>query len=259
MNLTHTDFQYAIVVPCYNEEKRLPFYKFLHFAAEHKEVLLCFVNDGSTDKTMSVLRALRLKSPQNIIIFDMPQNGGKAEAVRQGMLHVYNSYPMESIGFLDADLATLPEEYLSMAQFKQEKMKYGAVVGSRIQRLGAEINRDESRSFFSSVVKLVIRNILKTRFQDTQCGAKIFHRVLIPHIFNTPFLTPWLFDVEIFLRIQKKFGKSTLHQGILEYPLMQWTEIGESKLGLKHKIKIPLELLKLYKQYKFKLSVRQIG
>ena len=62
-------------------------------------------------------------------------------------------------------------------------------------------------------------------------------------------MTPWLFDVEIFLRLQKKFGKTTLQKGVLEYPLMHWTEVGDSRLKLKDSIKIPLQLTKLYYQY----------
>ena len=157
---------------------------------------------------------------------------------------------MDLLGFLDADLATLPEEWLMMAKYKENYPQFGAIVGSRIQRLGANIKRDDNRSFFSSVIKKAIKRLLKTSFQDTQCGAKIFNRSLIPFLFNQSFSTPWLFDVEIFLRLQKKFGKTTLQNGVLEYPLMHWTEVGDSRLTLKHSIKIPLQLFQLYREYK---------
>jgi dolichyl-phosphate beta-glucosyltransferase len=179
----------------------------------------------------------------------MPQNGGKSEAVRQGMLYTEKKFNAELLGFLDADLATKPEEWLQMAKYKEQYPQFGAIVGSRIQRLGANINRNDSRSVFSSIVKAFIRIILKTPFQDTQCGAKIFHRSLVPFLFNSPFMTPWLFDVEIFLRLQKKFGRTSLQKGVLEFPLMHWTEVGDSRLKLKHTIKIPVQLLKLYYQY----------
>jgi glycosyltransferase involved in cell wall biosynthesis len=241
--------RYAIVVPCYNEAERLPFSNFLDFAQKHPEVQLCFVNDGSKDKTLEVLNALKAKCPGNISVYSMDQNGGKAEAVRQGMLYTYRHFKVELLGFLDADLATLPEEWLEMARFKEAHPKFGAVVGSRIQRLGADIRRNDNRSLLSKIVKMAIRIILKARFQDTQCGAKIFHHTLIPFLFNQPFMTPWLFDVEIFLRLQEKFGKSTLQNGIVEFPLMHWTEVGDSKLKLKHSIKIPFQLAKLYFEY----------
>jgi dolichyl-phosphate beta-glucosyltransferase len=240
---------YAIIVPCYNEEKRFPYQRFLSFAQKHPEVLLCFVNDGSKDNTLGVLKGIQSECPGNISVYSLSQNGGKSEAVRQGMIYVHKHFASELIGFLDADLATIPEEWLQMAKYKEGYPQYGAIVGSRIQRLGANINRDDSRSLFSSIIKKFIKAILKTTFQDTQCGAKIFQRNLVPVLFQKPFMTPWLFDVEIFLRLQKKFGKKTLQKGVLEFPLMHWTEVGDSRLKLKDTIKIPMQLLKLHYQY----------
>jgi dolichyl-phosphate beta-glucosyltransferase len=241
--------QYTIVVPCYNEEKRFPYAAFLAFAKKNPTVLLCFVDDGSKDKTLAVLRGLQMECPQNICVRPLPKNGGKAEAVRQGMIYMYQHFEVGMLGFLDADLATTPEEWLQMAKYKEYYPQYGAIVGSRIQRLGASINRDDNRSLFSSIIKKCIKVLLQTPFQDTQCGAKIFQRSLIPFLFEQPFMTPWLFDVEIFLRLQKKFGNSTLQKGVLEFPLMHWTEVGDSRLKLKHMLKIPMQLLQLHWQY----------
>lgn len=242
--------RYAIIVPCFNEETRFPFGGFLDFARLHPEVLLCFVNDGSNDKTLSVLRGIQAECAENICVYAMKKNGGKSEAVRQGMLYVHRRFKVELLGFLDADLATKPEEWLQMAHYRDQYPQFGAIIGSRIQRLGANINRDDSRSLFSGIVKLAIRIILNATFQDTQCGAKLFHRSLVPFLFKKTFMTPWLFDVEIFLRLQKKFGRSSLQKGVLEYPLMHWTEVGDSRLKLSHTVKIPVQLMKLYVAYR---------
>jgi glycosyltransferase involved in cell wall biosynthesis len=242
---------YAIIVPCYNEEKRFPYQRFLSFALKHPEVLICFVNDGSKDNTLAVLKGIQFECPENICVYSLKQNGGKSEAVRQGMLFMHLNFDAELLGFLDADLATTPEEWLQMAKYKEQYPQFGAIVGSRIQRLGAEINRDDSRSLLSSIIKKFIRIILKTPFQDTQCGAKIFQRDLVPFLFSRSFMTPWLFDIEIFLRLQQKFGKTSLQKGVLEFPLLQWTEVGDSRLKLKDTIKIPVQLLKLHYQYNF--------
>lgn len=232
--------RYAIVVPCFNEENRFPFRGFLDFAQQNPEVLLCFVNDGSNDKTLATLRGIQAECPATICVHSLKKNAGKSEAVRQGMLYIHRQFTVELLGFLDADLATKPEEWLQMAKYREQYPQFGAVVGSRIQRLGANIKRNDQRSLVSSVIKLIIRLILDATFQDTQCGAKVFHRNLVPFLFNQSFMTPWLFDVEIFLRLQKKFGKSSLQNGVLEFPLMHWTEVGDSRLKLKHTIKIPV-------------------
>jgi dolichyl-phosphate beta-glucosyltransferase len=248
MLISKNAFSYAVVVPCYNEAKRLPIENFLAFAKANENVLICFVNDGSKDNTLEVLIQLKVQT-NNIEVFDMPANGGKAEAVRNGMLYVHQNYNATYIGFLDADLATTAEEWLLMAKYGEQHKVFGAVVGSRIQRLGANIVRDDNRSIFSSIIKKFIKVILKTRFQDTQCGAKVFNRNIVPSLFATPFMTPWLFDVEIFLRLQHKFGKTALPNGVLEYPLLNWTEVGGSKLKLKDTIKIPMQLTKLHIHY----------
>ncbi|MBD8488975.1 glycosyltransferase [Echinicola sp. CAU 1574] len=255
-NILKEDFQkFAIVVPCYNEEERFPYHHFLTFAKMNPDVLLCFVNDGSKDNTSGVLRGIQVQSPENIVVLNLKQNGGKSAAVRHGMLYMHSKHNVQLLGFLDADLATTPEEWLQMAMYKENYPKFGAIVGSRIQRLGADIKRDDNRSLLSNIVKRAIKSILKTNFQDTQCGAKIFHRSLVPYLFSEPFKTPWLFDVEIFLRLQQKFGKTTLQRGVLEFPLMQWTEIGGSKLKFKDSFKIPFQLFQLYYTYRVSPSM----
>lgn len=247
-------FKYAIIVPCYNEEARLPIKEFFDFVQKYPEVLLCFVNDGSKDNTLAVLRGLQISNPSNICVHSLAKNSGKSEAVRQGMLYIYKHFKVSLLGYLDADLATTCEEWLEMARYKDKHPKFGAIIGSRIQRLGANIKRNDNRSVLSRVIKNIVRIILQTPFQDSQCGAKIFHRNLVPFLFNTPFMTPWLFDVEIFLRLQKKFGKTTLQKGVIEFPLMHWREVGDSKIKMTDSIKIPIQLIQLY--YRYHISVR---
>ncbi|MGB5388487.1 MAG: response regulator, partial [Eudoraea sp.] len=78
----------GIVIPCYNEEERLSSVEFQKFATENLGYHLCFVNDGSTDNTLEVLEKLRKGNEDTISIYNCEHNGGKAEAVRQGVLHL---------------------------------------------------------------------------------------------------------------------------------------------------------------------------
>ena len=79
-----------VVVPCYNELARLPRKDFLEYASDaaNADVFFTFVNDGSRDGTLGMLKALAASRPSNVFVLDLPQNGGKAEAVRLGMNHV---------------------------------------------------------------------------------------------------------------------------------------------------------------------------
>jgi dolichyl-phosphate beta-glucosyltransferase len=248
--LFYRHFNYAIIIPCYNEELRLPYQEILTFSKCNTDVLLCFVNDGSIDKTKSVLNAFQMESNAACCVIDLHYNVGKAEAVRKGMMYIYNTFDVRLIGFLDADLSTTLEEWLDMAKFQHHHDHYAAIIGSRINRLGARIIREKSRSIFSTLFRFLIKLILNEEFQDTQCGAKVFKRELVPYLFGKSYISPWLFDVEIFLRIQKKFGKKGLQQGVLEYPLIEWHEVGHSKLSLKHAIMMPFSLYSIYVNYK---------
>src|SRR5262245_40173831 len=94
-----------IIVPCYNEAKRLNVDKFKAFFSQGHPQQFLFVNDGSTDGTLRLLESLHDYAPQFFSIYDLPQNVGKAEAVRTGILLAFEASP-DYIGYWDADLAT---------------------------------------------------------------------------------------------------------------------------------------------------------
>src|SRR4030095_158386 len=95
----------VIVVPCYNEEKRLDVARFSKFTSSLHNVTFLFVDDGSTDETPRVLESLKRSNPAKFTVLNILQNRGKAEAVRQGILATGDSHP-DYVGFWDADLAT---------------------------------------------------------------------------------------------------------------------------------------------------------
>ena len=227
----------GVVIPCYNEEERLLSVEFLDFVDKHSGYHLCFVNDGSKDKTLEVLNKLREGRENFISVYDCEKNGGKAEAVRLGMLHMAKKQDLDYIGFLDADLSTDLADFDDLVS-TIENSEYMIVSGSRISRMGADITKESARQVISLTINLIIRKILKMEFKDTQCGAKIFHRDVIEIAFNNKFLTKWLFDVEIFIRIRKHFGLDKAKQILCEKPLKRWIHADGSKLSMKDSIKI---------------------
>jgi hypothetical protein len=86
-------------------------------------------------------------------------------------------------------------------------------------------------------------------FQDTQCGAKVMTREVAENLFNTPFLTRWIFDVEIFLRMKQFYGKDKAPLLICEQPLKRWVHEDGSKLSFKDSIKIFSQLIKIVRNY----------
>jgi len=246
----------GVVIPCYNEEERLLSDQFLNFIDENSGYHLCFVNDGSTDATLDVLKALRKGRKDYVTVYDCEKNGGKAEAVRLGMLHMANYKDLDYIGFLDADLSTDLSDFDDLVS-TIENSDYKIVSGSRISRMGANIAKESARQIISLSINFVIRKILSMPFKDTQCGAKIFHKDVIELLFAKKFMTKWLFDVEIFMRMKRHFKISKAKEMICEMPLKRWVHVDGSKLSMKDSVKIIWQLAKiafLYRKNKIERS-----
>lgn len=238
----------GIVIPCYNEEKRLDTNEFKEFVIKNSSYHLCFVNDGSKDGTIDVLNKFKTGNENYISIVDLKQNSGKSEAVRQGILYMLENHNMDYIGFLDADLSTDFMDFETMIT-EISKKEYIAVIGSRISRIGANINKESNRAFISKLINLMIQNIVKMPFKDTQCGAKLFTTSICKDVFDKPFISRWLFDVEILIRIRKKMGLTQSYNLICEMPLKKWIHKDMSKLKFSDSIKIFSELLRIKLKY----------
>tara|TARA_R110002033_G_scaffold134052_9_gene173986 strand:+ start:12476 stop:13615 length:1140 start_codon:yes stop_codon:yes gene_type:complete len=239
----------GVVIPCYNEEDRLSGKEFKDFVHSNLGYHLCFVNDGSTDRTMEVLEELRKGNENKISIYNCEKNGGKAEAVRQGVLHLSNDSQLDYIGYLDADLSTNFRDFDDLVK-TIEKSNFKIVSGSRMSRMGADITKESARKIISKTINLIIRSILKMPFNDTQCGAKIMDREIATLVFDKKFITRWLFDVEIFMRMRKHYGKEKVQNLICEQPLKRWIHADGSKLSMKDSVKIVGQLAKIAIHYK---------
>ncbi len=239
----------TFVIPCYNEAERLDTSKIISFLSEHPEIHAVLVNDGSTDSTIDVLNEINRNCPTNSSVVDLQQNGGKAEAVRQGVLFALRHTSASHIGFMDADLSTSMEEMSRMAGFISDNDYYEAIVGSRMTRMGANIKRKFSRKVFSAVVGMMIQAVCKLPVNDTQCGAKIFSRRMAATIFANEFRSDWLFDVELFIRIRQEYGKNFAKKRVYEYPLMSWVNADGSKVGLKEIYRTPYKLAAIHLYY----------
>ena len=238
----------GVVIPCFNEEKRLKKTEFLRFLNKNSGYHLCFVNDGSTDATFEVLTELRKGREGYISVFTCDKNLGKSAAVRLGMLHMAKFKGLDYIGFLDADLSTDLLDFHHLVT-TIENSNFKIVSGARISRIGANISRRTSRKLVSFSVNLLIRSILSMGFKDTQCGAKIFHKDVIELLFRELFITKWLFDVELFMRMKKHFKLAKAKKLICEKPLARWVHEDGSKLSIKDSLKVIYQLAQVFMHY----------
>ncbi|ARV10193.1 transcriptional regulator [Winogradskyella sp. PC-19] len=241
----------GVVIPCYNEEERLLSEEFLDFVNTNSGYHLCFVNDGSKDNTLNVLKDLQKGREDYITVYDCEKNGGKAEAVRLGMLHMSKKEDLDYIGFLDADLSTDLADFDDLVK-TIETSDFKIVSGSRISRMGANITKESARKIISLTINYIIRKILSMDFKDTQCGAKIFHKDVIDIAFKEKFVTQWIFDVEIFKRMTMHFGLTKAKSMLCEQPLKRWIHTDGSKLSMKDSVKIVFQLAQIAWVYRNK-------
>ncbi len=233
----------CIVIPCYNEAGRLPVGDFRGFISQ-SPCSFYFVNDGSNDGTLDLLRGLEGDFPKKVKLLDLSVNRGKAEAVRQGFLNALATGEFRFIGYMDADLATPLEEIEFLLLSFDPEIK--VVIGSRIKRLGAKVERNVLRHYFGRIFATAASVYLGIGVYDSQCGAKIFKAQIARELFARPFVSRWLFDLELLYRLKKKQAAG-LSQNIREVPLRAWEEKGASKIQFGDLLKVPYELYKIRK------------
>lgn len=243
-------FTASLVVPCYNEEIRFNPELFGEFLREHPMISCLFVNDGSTDGTEAILEGF-CQNRFNASYINMATNGGKAEAVRMGMLHVLAT-EARYVGYWDADLATPLDEVLNFLDVFAQKPEIELVTGARVQLLGRDIQRRKVRHYAGRIFATVTSMVLEIPMYDTQCGAKLFKVSKdLTQIFSTRFRSRWIFDVEILVRMRPSINQ------VYELPLQSWRDVGESKVTSFAFIKAVYELVLIYREKKKQHSYRK--
>src|ERR1700722_17444171 len=142
----------AIIIPCYQEEKRLNTKAFRSFLEETENVHLVFVDDGSTDATRKVLDTLVQGHEQRAEVLAFPSNRGKGEAVRRGVVHALAvDVPPSKVGYWDADLATPLGCIREFEDILKAHPQVEIVLGARIALLGRRIERKLSGPYLGRV------------------------------------------------------------------------------------------------------------
>jgi dolichyl-phosphate beta-glucosyltransferase len=242
----------VIVVPCYNEADRLDSRSLTSFAHEFPNVAIVFVNDGSSDQTLAVLRNLYATSPSSFRVHNLHQNLGKAEATRQGILKAFALDP-KYVGWWDADLSAPLREIPLFLKVLDNMPKIQIVFGARVKLLGRSIKRPVLRHYLGRISATVISWMLQLPVYDTQCGAKLFRaNQQMRSLFEEEFLSSWIFDVEIIARMIRAHRDHILgapEQVIYELPLDEWHHKGESNIKASDYIKSLYQLLVIYHKY----------
>jgi len=214
-----------LIVPCFNETQRLSLEPFKAFLKQGH--FLCFADDGSTDGTSDLIRKA-FYGQNNVEVFRSEVNLGKAGIIRAAALDILKRGLVEEVqwvGFWDADLATPLSEVEVFLRFREDFSPQAvAIFGSRILRLGAKIERSPLRHYLGRVFATVASIMLGVKSYDSQCGAKLFHKSVLQKTFSEAFISRWVFDLEILLRI----GEAN----VVECPVSQWRDVPGSKMKI---------------------------
>lgn len=248
----------AIIVPCYNEAERLDVDEFVEFTVNRPWINLIFVDDGSTDDTAKVIDAAQRRAPERIRCLTLAENSGKAEAVRRGVVAAIED-GARLVGFWDADLATPLIDIDNFRALFEHDQDLQIVIGSRVKLLGRHIERSELRHCFGRIAATAVSEILGIPVYDTQCGAKLFRvNPCLQALFADPFITRWVFDVEILARwlIHRDPGIE-VNRSIVEVPLHQWIDVPGSKLRAADFLRAPTDLWRVWRHYGGALRERE--
>jgi glycosyltransferase involved in cell wall biosynthesis len=209
----------SIIIPAYNEEKRLPatleiVSQYLSSTQwEFAEVIV--VNDGSTDRTAGVARTSGARVLEN------PGNRGKGYSVRHGMLEAGGDWLL----FSDADLSA-PIDELDKLWQAAERERAPVAIGSRaLDRSLIGVRQPVFRENMGRFFNLVMRMITGLPFRDTQCGFKLFEAGAAREIFARQLLDGFGFDVEV-LYIAQHLGFRAI-----EVPV-RWNDAAGTKVSL---------------------------
>ena len=239
-----------LVIPCYNEEHRLPVDELRRFALDGVRLEILFVNDGSTDGTLRLLQSLVAEDPSRFSLLDLERNSGKAEAVRRGMLAAIERRP-DLFGFWDADLATPLSELRGFLDVFTSRPEIEMVFAARVRLLGRSISRNPARHYFGRVGATLISSSLGLAVYDTQCGAKLFRwSESMRELFAQPFLSRWIFDVEIIARLVRQRGRDDAARAIYELPILVWHDVKGSKVRSTDFLRALKDLAKIRRAYR---------
>ncbi|MEN4013144.1 MAG: dolichyl-phosphate beta-glucosyltransferase [Chloroflexota bacterium] len=210
----------SIIIPAYNEEKRLPetlskIQRFLAGQTYSYEVLV--VENGSNDRTLEIARQFAAEQPRfHALHLD---GRGKGLAVQAGMLATHGEYRF----ICDADLSMPIEEVNRF--IPPLKPEGEIIIGSREAPGAVRYNEPAYRHLSGRAFNWVVRQMALPGLRDTQCGFKCFKGCVAERIFPLQTIHGWTFDVEV-LYIARRMGYR-----IVEMPV-PWYFNTESKVHL---------------------------
>jgi dolichyl-phosphate beta-glucosyltransferase len=226
----------SVVIPAYNEEKRLPktleaISAYLCQRQDKSEIIV--VSDGSTDQTVAVSKSFH-KEQMPIRVLHNKKNRGKGASVRRGVAAAQGEWVL----FSDADMSTPIVELVKL----EKAMMDGAdvVIASRALQ-GADISDHQPfyREWMGKTFNLFVQSVVLPGVKDTQCGFKLFKRDIARKIFLGSTIPGFGFDVEV-LYLAKQAGAR------IQEVAVAWHNVLDSKVSpIRHSTQMFIDLFRV--------------
>jgi dolichyl-phosphate beta-glucosyltransferase len=214
---------YSIVIPAYNEEKRIqPYLEAIaaYFSERDATHEVIVSNDGSKDGTAELIRSLRARMPALNLLTYTP-NRGKGHAVRMGMLAARGKIRL----FADADGSTPIEELANLTRALDENGSQVAIGSRDVSSKERQVKMKLHRQFIGWVFRMLRWWLTGLNVLDSQCGFKAFTAEAADRVFVLAKMDGFAFDVEL-LYLARRCGF-----GISEVPV-RWADAGDSRVNL---------------------------
>ncbi len=232
----------SIVIPAYNEARRLPrtlsrIHAYLQEAIKRwqvglDEIEVIVVDDGSTDGTSELAKTFSNRFP-NLQVLRHTPNRGKGYSVKEGMLVAKGQFRL----FSDADLSTPIDELDKMLPLLLSGEADIAIASRGLPQSQLLVRQPWHREMLGRLFNLVVQALAVPGIWDTQCGFKLFRGDVADRLFKLQTLDGFAFDVEV-LYLARKF-----RYRITEVPV-QWLNDPNTKVQtLKHGMQMLRDLL----------------
>ena len=227
----------SIIYPVFNEEKRLgkifSDIKKFEGLTNYIDKEYIFVNDGSTDNSLSLIKK-KAKKNKKFKIITYKKNMGKGYALKKGVKFAKKKWVLTS----DADCSVSNLQLIHWGKKKFIKKDYDIYFGSRNHYLSI-VKKKIERKILGIIFKLIIDFFFNIKISDTQCGFKLYKSKIAKKIFKKILTNGYMHDIEICLIARK------LNIKIIDLPL-NWKHRNYGKINfLNDSFKIFFHLVKI--------------
>jgi len=204
----------SIIIPAFNEAVSIArclkeIARAMNESKFDYEVIV--IDDGSDDSTYIVSNNVA-KGNHKIKLIKNHVNMGKGHAIKRGLQLCSGDF----IAYMDADFSMHPKQ---LTLFLSKLKEADAVIGSK-RHPKSIISYPLHRKFLSKAFNLLVKLMFRIPFSDTQCGFKVFKRVILEEVFPKLLVTGYAFDLELLINVYNQGYK------IVEVPIIlkHWKE-----------------------------------